>query len=129
MLFVQPRDPRLEVKRSSLPHPQAGMGLFAAQPWEQGQKWEVRGILVEPFSVADKLTRYTDRCKWRTPAGLLIPLGYGALVNHSDTPNCEKLWDAERQVLYCEATRRIEAGEEWFLKYETLPSTPGDAPP
>jgi SET domain-containing protein len=46
---------------------------------------------------------------------LLIPLGFGGMVNHSSTPNVQKVFEDNR--LYLEALDDLAADEEVFFTY------------
>jgi len=46
---------------------------------------------------------------------LLIPLGFGGMVNHSKHPNMEKVIDG--LTVYLRTTRAIHPGEELFFTY------------
>lgn len=88
----------------------AGNGLFAKVPLARGDRLEVVGALVAVDSVADACTRYTDRYKFRLRDKLLIPMGYGGIANHSDSPNTEKVFEGDK--IYLRALRAIEPDEE-----------------
>jgi len=56
---------------------------------------------------------------WRTHRDRnLIPLGYGALCNHSYSPNAECINNVKRKLLVFIAKRKIKRGEEIFIEYE-----------
>jgi hypothetical protein len=50
----------------------------------------------------------------------LLPLGYGALYNHSATPNVAWEYDAHTDLLSFFALRAIAAGEELLFDYGPL---------
>ncbi len=50
----------------------------------------------------------------------LLPLGYGALYNHSATPNVEWEYDPDTDLLSFFALRAIAAGEELLFDYGAL---------
>ena len=106
-------DSRFYVAASTLPG--AGEGLFAAQPLAAGERLLVVGVLVEAGSVADRCTSYADAYKLRAGEWLLIPVGWGAKVNHSRAPNVRKI--VEHGNVYLEATRPIARGEEIVFTY------------
>jgi hypothetical protein len=110
-------DPRFAIDRSTIPG--AGDGLFAKEPLAAGDRLEVIGVLIEANSISDICTTYANRYKFRVGGLLLIPLGYGSLVNDSDSPNMKKVIEDWR--VYLEALRPIERGEELFFVYETRP--------
>ena len=41
----------------------------------------------------------------------------GGFINHSETPNCEKLMHEEVEVMWLKATRDIKEGEELTVEY------------
>jgi SET domain-containing protein len=41
----------------------------------------------------------------------------GGFINHSETPNCEKIMHDEVGVMWLRATRDIKEGEELTIKY------------
>ncbi len=111
--IVTEQDERFYVDRSTIP--QAGDGLFARVPLARGARLEIVGLLVVPHSAADRCTRYADSYKYRVAGALLIPTGFGAMINHAPSPNAEQLVDAGR--LYLRTLRPIAAGEELLLTY------------
>jgi hypothetical protein len=110
-------DPRFLIDRSTVPG--AGVGLFAREPLAEGDRLEVIGPLVRADSPSDVCTTYANRHKFRVRELLLIPLGYGGLVNYSDQPNMKKVIEGNR--VYLEAIRPIERGEELFFVYDNGP--------
>lgn len=112
-MITEEADDRFYVAESTVPG--AGRGLFARVALSAGERLEVIGVLVRPGSLADDCTRFADEYKLRAGDMLLIPLGFGAMVNHSGTPNLEKVFEDER--LYLCASRPVQAGEELFFEY------------
>jgi len=107
-------DDRFYVGESTLPG--AGRGLFAKAPLRRGDRLEVIGIFIDRESETDRCTSFADEHKLRAGEGrLLIPLGYGGMVNHSIAPNLEKVIEAD--AVYLQALRDIEPGEELFFTY------------
>ena len=47
-----------------------------------------------------------------------IPLGYGCLYNHSETPNAEVRIDMENEQIEIHAIKNILAGAEIFIDYQ-----------
>ena len=113
------QDTRFYISDSTLP--KAGKGLFAKAPLVQGERLEVLGVLIPADSVADQCTHYADPYKFRVGDQLLIPTGYGAMVNHSVNPNLEKLIEGER--VYLKALRPIKEGEELLFCYSEYAQT------
>ncbi len=97
--------------------PRAGKGLFAKVSLAKGVRVEVLGVLVRANSVSDRCTHYADAYKFRLGRHLLIPLGYGAFVDHSVHPNLKKVVEGAR--VYLQTLRRIKKGEELCFRYST----------
>jgi len=112
-MHLDETDTRFYIAPSTIPG--AGNGVFTKIPLAKGDRLEVIGVLVRVDSIADICTRYTDRYKFRMGDKLLIPLGYGGMANHSDTPNMEKIIDGDK--VYLRALRPIESGEEILYIY------------
>jgi SET domain len=113
MTIITETDERFRVNPSTVPG--AGDGLFARTSLGEGESLEVIGVLVPAGSVSDVCTRYADHYKFRVGDFLLIPLGLGAMVNHSRHPNMEKVIEGEK--VYLRTTRPIQPGEELFFTY------------
>jgi hypothetical protein len=113
MMIIAENDVRFCIDTSTLP--MAGDGLFAKIFLAEGERLEVIGVLVLAESVSDVCTRYADCYKFRVRDLLLIPLGFGGMVNHSRNPNLEKAIDDQR--VYLRTTRPIHPGEELFFTY------------
>jgi uncharacterized protein len=111
--FLDETDDRFEVRGSTTPG--AGLGVFARVGLPAGATVEVIGVLVRRESVSDRCTHFADHHKFRVGDKLLIPVGFGGLVNHSAEPNLEKLLDGDRVLL--RTLRPVAAGEELFFRY------------
>ena len=107
------KDNRFYIGDSTVPG--AGKGLFAKVPIAQGERLWVLGAMIRADSVSDQCTAYADAYKFRVGDDLLIPLGYGAMVNHSADPNLEKVVEGEQ--VYLRALRPIREGEELLFCY------------
>ena len=112
-MLVEETDHRFEVRGSTIPG--AGRGLFARVFLLIGNRLEVVGVLVPADSPADACTQYADHHKFRVGDNLLIPLGFGAMVNHSTTPNMMKV--IEEQRVFLEVIRPVSPGEEMVFTY------------
>jgi hypothetical protein len=113
-MFANETDNRFLVAESTIPG--AGKGVFAKTALAEGELLEIIGVLVQRDSIADQCTHYADEHKVRVGDDyLLIPVGFGGMVNHSSSPNTEKVIEGERA--YLRALRPIEAGEELFFTY------------
>ncbi len=113
VMVIVENDERFCVNVSTIPD--AGNGLFARTLLAEGEQLEVIGVLVPAGSVSDVCTRYADHYKFRVGDLLLIPLGFGGMVNHSKHPNMEKVIDG--LTVYLRTTRAIHPGEELFFTY------------
>ena len=89
--------------------------MFSKRYLAEGERLEVLGVLVAAGSVSDACTRYADCYKFRVGDHLLIPFGFGGIVNHSRNPNLMKVIDDQK--VYLRTTRPIHAGEELFFTY------------
>jgi len=110
--FEEPDD-RFEARPSTIPG--AGLGVFACSEIPAGEALEVRGVIIQRESIADRCTHFADGHKFRLGDELLIPIGLGGLVNHSANPNLEKVIVGRR--IFLQAIRTIAAGEEIFFRY------------
>ena len=106
-------DQRFYVQQSTVP--EAGEGLFAAVSLVQGDRLRVVGVLIAANSVSDRCTGYADPYKVRVGESLLIPTGWGAMVNHREDANIAKVIDGEE--VYLEVLRPIAKDEEIFFRY------------
>ena len=111
--FLDETDDRFELRPSAIPD--AGLGVFAQRDLPFGATLEVIGVLVMRESLSDRCTHFADHHKFRLGDKLLIPVGLGGLVNHSTSPNFEKVIEGDRVVL--RAVRSIPAGEELCFRY------------
>ncbi len=113
-MLVNEEDGRFYVANSTVPG--AGNGLFTKVPIRKGERLEVVGVTVRRDSISDRCTHFCDHHKFRIGENqLLIPLGFGGMVNHSSTPNVQKVFEDNR--LYLEALHDLAADEEVFFTY------------
>jgi SET domain-containing protein len=113
-MLIDEGDDRFYVADSTLPG--AGRGLFTKVPLRKGDRLEVVGVIVRRDSASDRCTHFCDHHKFRIgESQLLVPLGFGGMVNHSPTPNLQKVFDGDR--LFLEALRDLQADEEVFFTY------------
>ncbi|MFO0805910.1 MAG: SET domain-containing protein-lysine N-methyltransferase [Gemmataceae bacterium] len=111
--FVDETDDRFELRPSTVPG--AGLGVFARIDLPAGSTLDVIGVRVKRESLSDRCTHFADHHKFRIGDQLLIPLGFGGLVNHSANPNLDKLVEGDRVCF--RANRLIAADEELFFQY------------
>ncbi len=95
--------------------PEAGQGLFASVPLAEGDQFEVMGVLIRAGSISDECSHYADAYKFRVGKFLLLPLGFGGMVNHSRRPNLKKVLEGPR--VYLRALSQIKKGEELLFTY------------
>lgn len=113
-MLVNEEDGRFYVADSTIPA--AGNGLFTKVPLSKGDRLEVIGVIVRRDSISDRCTHFCDHHKFRVGEDLLLlPLGFGAMANHSLSPNLLKVSEGDR--VYLEALRDLAANEEVFFTY------------
>ncbi len=112
--MLDEEDDRFYLGPSTIPG--AGDGVFARVPLRAGDRLAVVGVPVRAGSVADRCTRFADEHKYRIGNALIIPVGYGAMVNHSASPNMAKVGDLAG--VYLEALRDIPASQELTFAYD-----------
>ena len=111
--MLDEQDDRFYVGPSRIPG--AGDGLFSRVPLRAGDRLAVIGVTIRADSPADRCTRYADEHKYRVGDTLVIPVGFGAMVNHAPSPNMAKVVDGGE--LFLEALRDIDADEELSFAY------------
>jgi hypothetical protein len=130
MILVTETDKRFYIADSTIPN--AGSGCFTKEYLKKGDWLEVIGVYVEIGSITDECTHYAKRYKFLGSPNMnykIIPMGYGALVNHSDDdkirncqisymPGLSKRNEHAGQVVYL-FTRDIFPGEEIIGNYGT----------
>lgn len=97
-----------------------GWGVFAKHNIAKG------GVIEEsPFLKTFRDNNKNHKCirdyvfGWRTHRDQnLIPLGHGALCNHSYSPNAECKSNVKRNLFVFIAKRKIKRGEEILIEYE-----------
>ena len=90
--------------------------MFAGVPLAAGEELNVLGVVIPANSPADECTRYADEYKFRVGDALLIPVGYGGMVNHSSqAPNMEKV--VVGGAVHLRTLRPIAANEELLFRY------------
>lgn len=97
-----------------------GRGVFAKCNIKKGEVIEECPVLKtnwintdNPKGIRDYVFGWID-CRHRC----VIPLGYGALCNHSYYPNSECADDVKRNLIIFTAKRKIKKGEEILIQYE-----------
>lgn len=101
------------------PSPIAGRGVFACKTFLSGDLVEICPLLL------------LERCAWGISATLddyvigltcprypiALPLGYGALYNHSDAPNATWSINEAEGTMDVRAVMLIQSGEEICISY------------
>jgi SET domain-containing protein len=100
-----------------------GRGIFAARRFEPGETIEVCPVIAlseTDARVLDGTGLYDYYFGWgRDGKSAAIALGYGSLYNHSPSPNASHHKNAADGLMLVVAVRRIERGEEIFIRYDT----------
>jgi len=100
-----------------------GRGVFAARRFEPGETIEICPVIA--LSEADARTLdgtglYDYYFGWgKDGKAAAIALGCGSVYNHSPSPNARHRKHQADGVISITAERRIEAGEEIFIRYDT----------
>lgn len=105
----------IEVKRL----PGKGRGVFARQDIPEGTVIETVPVLVASEEDMEA-TAMAGHCFLWSQGQVAIPLGYGALYNHSYNPNAEYFDKAPLTKVY-RALRDISAGDEITINYNGSP--------
>jgi uncharacterized protein len=92
-----------------------GRGVFARRAIAAGTVIEVVPVLTLPADDVEA-TALAGHCFVWSRGTVGLPLGYGALYNHSYAPNAECVDRAPRTKLF-RAVRDIAAGEEITINY------------
>lgn len=93
-----------------------GMGVFATQKILKGEIIETCYLLRIPKE-GDLLTDYRFLYPKRTLSEYVIPLGYGCIYNHSNSPNADWIDHPEYKAFNFFALKDIEIGEEICVYY------------
>lgn len=90
----------------------AGYGIFAAEPI-------AADAMIEECPVVPVELEYKtlNNYYFQINDQFVMPLGFGALYNHSDQPNAEYTYDANRYLLNVRALKPIAAGDEICINY------------
>jgi SET domain-containing protein len=106
-----------------------GRGVFAARRFESGETIEVCPVIALSETDAralDGTGLYGYYFGWgQDGKSAAIALGSGSLYNHSPSPNATHHKHVADGIMSVVAARRIERGEEIFIRYDT--GTGGDA--
>jgi hypothetical protein len=126
MIVVEETDKRFYLKESTIKA--AGMGVFAKESLKKGDYLEIIGVAVKVDSIANQCTAFAANYKFAAKAAdydrLIIPMGYGGMVNHTDGQGQNAQIEYKKGLKSSHAgqaayvfTRDIEAGEEILGNY------------
>ena len=105
--------------------PGKGRGVFATRRFDRGQVIERCPVLVLPpedADAADDTAIQPYLYEWGNDGeSRALPLGYGAIYNHSLEPNAWCEMDHETRDMTVVALRDIAPGEEILLNYNGEP--------
>jgi hypothetical protein len=104
------------VKQSSVV---AGLGVFAGKDFSRGELIELCPVLpLAPaaWQSSTSLFEHAVTVSLR-PLKAVLPLGYGALYNHADSPNATWSVVSSAETMEVTAARDIALGEEIFIFY------------
>jgi SET domain-containing protein len=100
-----------------------GRGVFAARRFESGETIEVCPVIALSETDArtlDGTGLHDYYFGWgKDGKAAAIVLGYGSLYNHSPSPNAMHQKHESQRTMSVVAVKRIERGDEIFIRYET----------
>lgn len=115
---------KIQIKES----PVHNQGVFAKEKISQDEIVEIAPLLklewrmqyqhdpIVKSYIWPNLSCNCRDCKMHSPF-VYMPMGYGPLYNHSNTPNVAIKFDWAEQTMSFKAMRDIEVGEELFIQY------------
>jgi len=99
-----------------------GRGVFTAEVIDNESLIEICPLLVIPSEQVSTIHQTIFHDYYfllpDSDGGACIPLGYGCLYNHSETPNAEVRIDMENKQIEIHAIENILAGAEVFIDYQ-----------
>jgi hypothetical protein len=103
--------------------PGKGRGVTANKRFSKGELIEEDPVIELPDPEWQELekTALKDYYFVWTECSTAIPLGNGALLNYSETPNAEAIRNLQSQSMAFVALRNIEPGEEITIDYNSPP--------
>lgn len=93
----------------------SGRGIFAVKKIKKGEIIEECPVLLmteDCPSLSNYYFNWSDN-----PHVRALPLGYGLLYNHSDTPNAKWQIDPDQKIITFTALYNIPADDEIFINY------------
>ena len=94
--------------------PVAGWGVFAKKRFGPEELIDTSVCLVKPNEHWGEATEDYIFCRGKMSA---LPLGFGALFNHSDTPNARHELTSGLKTIRIFAIKPIKKGDEIFISY------------
>jgi SET domain-containing protein len=113
---LHPHRPAAQLSNVRVGEGPHGRGVFAARPIKAGETIEECPTLEVGENDASGLLGDYVFGSASNEQGVVLPLGFGMLYNHSSEPNTEYVED-EPGVIAFLATRDIAAGEECTIDY------------
>lgn len=112
-VFISNR--RRAIKTKILKDSVKGRGVYADQDIKKASRIEeCHLLLIDYDEITEGLEGYVYEFSKRKAA---IALGNGSLYNHSSQPNASFYFNYSKKILYIEATKDIESGEEITINY------------
>lgn len=104
-----------------------GRGVYTALDIPEKSLIEICPVIFIPkdqLPLIDRTVIYHYYFIWKDE-DLALPLGYGCLYNHSETPNAEVIYDYEALEIHIQSIREIREGEEITIHYHNDPEFKG----
>jgi len=99
-----------------------GRGVFTAKVLDNENLIEICPLLIIPSEQVAAIHQTVIHDYYfllpDSDGAACIPLGYGCLYNHSETPNAEVRIDMENEQIEIHAIKNILAGTEIFIDYQ-----------
>lgn len=92
-----------------------GLGVFAVEAIEAGELVEVAPCVVVPYS--EPCNQFMKSYCFADDAGVIVPMGYAGLYNHSPDPNVNHQVFASERAIVFQACRDIEPNDQLFINY------------
>lgn len=120
MILFEENDNRFYISASRIVG--AGRGVFATREIMAGEWMPITGVMVEGGSEADRTTCFLDRYKFAAESKiengtihlgkyLICPLGYGALVNHTNSRRKQNV-----EIRYVDEEKFGSKVVYWFMR-------------
>lgn len=100
-----------------------GMGVFAGQTFRKGALIERCEVVFFPKEEVDDMrkTQLEYYFYWWWLDAAVLPLGFGAIYNHSSHPNAEWIFDRRARRMTVKALHTIQPHEEITVNYYIAP--------